>query len=82
MSGEIGSGNAAIHLTSHFNGPPVGNSVNFIDAFQTLHELVHLGGRNGYYTDTQVATTLFAHCEKNKPDSAAHLWDYLKSFFW
>lgn len=23
-----------------------------------------------------------AHCEKNKPDSAAHFWDYLKSIFW
>lgn len=59
MSGDIRSGNAAIHLTSHFNGPPVGNSVNFIDAFQTLHELVHHAGRNNYYTDRQVATTLF-----------------------
>ena len=23
-----------------------------------------------------------AHCEKNKPDSVAHFWDYVKSFFW
>jgi len=23
-----------------------------------------------------------AHCETNKPDSWAHRWDYLKSFFW
>jgi hypothetical protein len=59
VSGDIRSGDAAIHLTSHFNGPPVGNSVNFIDAFQTLHELVHLAGRSGYYDDQQVAETLF-----------------------
>jgi hypothetical protein len=59
VSGDIRSGNAAIHLTSHFNGPPVGNSVNFIDAFQTLHELVHHAGLKGYYDDQQVAETLF-----------------------
>ncbi len=60
VSGNIRSGNAAIHLTSHFNGPPVGNSVNFIDAFQTLHELVHHAGRNRYYNDQEVAQTLSA----------------------
>ena len=58
ISGNIRSGDAAIHLTSHFNGPPVGNSVNFIDAFQTLHELVHHAGRNRYYDDQEVAQTL------------------------
>jgi hypothetical protein len=63
ISGEINSRNAAIHLTSHFefgsSDPQVrANAVNFIDAFQSLHELVHLAGSKRYYTDTQIAKTL------------------------
>ena len=64
VSGDIKSGNAAIHLTSHFvfgsSDPRVqANAVNFLDAFQTLHELVHLAGVKGGYDDRQVAETLF-----------------------
>ncbi len=63
VSGYIGSNNAAIHLNSHFDfgstDPQVrANSVIFIDAFDTLHELIHHAGRKGYYNDIQIARTL------------------------
>ncbi|MBC8030621.1 MAG: RHS repeat protein [Pyrinomonadaceae bacterium] len=52
-------GNAAVHLGSYFNGPVQASSVNFIDAFDTLHELIHHAGLNDYYYDEQIAQTLF-----------------------
>ncbi len=54
VSGHIKSGDATIYITSHFEFGSSdlrarANAVNFLDAFQTLHELVHHAGRNGYY---------------------------------
>src|SRR5688572_13983790 len=62
VSGSLKSGNAAIYLTSNFDGvfDPQAEASAIIsnDAFNTLHELVHHAGSNGYYDDIQVAQTL------------------------
>jgi YD repeat-containing protein len=62
VDGRIGK-DASIHLSSHFSlthdERAAAASVNYIDAFNVLHELVHHAGKKGYYDDTQVATVLF-----------------------
>jgi len=62
VSGHInskGTGDAAIHINSHFNGPVPASIVNFLDAFNVLHELVHHARPNRYYDDRQAAVALF-----------------------
>lgn len=62
VNGYIRSGNAAIHLGSNFDGtfdPEVeARGIIAIDAFNTLHELVHHAGSKRYYNDIQIARTL------------------------
>jgi hypothetical protein len=63
-TGQIRSGDATIHLGSKFDGsfdPQASASAKAIiaiDAFNTLHELIHHAGFKDNYSDIQVARTL------------------------
>ncbi len=64
IEGRLKSGNASIHLTKHFafmstKVEAKREGVAAIDAFNVLHEIVHLAGEKEYYTDRQVAETLW-----------------------
>ena len=62
ISGSIRSGNAKIHINSNFDGvfdpQAEANAIIANDAFNTLHELVHLAGSKRHYDDIQIARTL------------------------
>jgi YD repeat-containing protein len=62
-SGHLRSGDASIHLNSHFDfgssDPEVqAKAVIALDAFNTLHELIHHAGLKGHYNDQQISQTL------------------------
>jgi len=63
VKGQLQSRDAAIHLGAGFSfmvttPQQKAQAVVVLDAFNVLHELVHLAGSNSYYTDRQVAVAL------------------------
>jgi hypothetical protein len=65
VKGQFRSKDASIHLGSGFSfmvttQQEKANTVAKLDAFNVLHEIVHLAGKNTYYDDVQVARLLFS----------------------
>jgi len=63
IKGEFKSGDASIHLGTGFNfmvttPDEQAKAVAQLDAFNSLHEIVHLAGQNRAYDDIQVAQVL------------------------
>jgi len=63
IKGEFKSGDASIHLGTGFNfmvttPDEQAKAVAQLDAFNSLHEIVHLAGQNRPYDDIQVAQVL------------------------
>lgn len=68
ISGKLTSGNASIHLGSGFafmvtTPEEKAKAVAKLDAFNSLHEIVHLAGQKGYYDDGQAALVLSSWLE-------------------
>jgi hypothetical protein len=57
VSGNISYGTAVVHITEK-TGNPESRRTKYIYTEAALHELLHHGGRNGYYEDAQLANAI------------------------